>query len=372
MSVYKPEGKPFFLYDFQLKGRRFHGSTGQRTRRAAETFEDRIRREVAEGKHGEASQLTLNQGAGKWWREHGCKLGDADRIELRLQQLLDIMGRSIRLAEITTTHVSDAMQVRLGMTYRKSAATDAQKYLPRNATVNRDVIGTLRPILNRAETHWGAKGLNKIAWRELRLAEPAEQVRYFSDAERAAWLGECGPATGLFLDMLLTYGTRFGELFFPLDAFDPEGPRLTIAKRKRDVPLVLPLLGRHASEIKARLGRARSSQLDTIWYVESKDAQGATVLEKIPYYGMQARLKSAARRAGVKPGRVLHSTRHHAGTTILRETGNLKLTQMLLGHADIKSTMRYAHAIEDQLRQALDGGKAEPVKAARKDRRRSR
>jgi len=38
---------------------------------------------------------------------------------------------------------------------------------------------------------------------------------------------------------------------------------------------------------------------------------------------------------------------------ILRETGNLRLAQRLLGHADIKLIMVYAHAIEDDVKAAL-------------------
>ncbi len=36
MSVYKPARSRFWQYDFVQNGRRFHGSTGQETRRAAE------------------------------------------------------------------------------------------------------------------------------------------------------------------------------------------------------------------------------------------------------------------------------------------------------------------------------------------------
>ncbi len=43
-----------------------------------------------------------------------------------------------------------------------------------------------------------------------------------------------------------------------------------------------------------------------------------------------------------------------AATTMLRTSGNLKLTQRMLGHASIQSTMRYAHATEDDLRAALN------------------
>lgn len=375
MSVYKPETKPFYLYDFVIQGRRFHGSTGQKVRRAAEAFEDRLRREIGEGKHGQAAQLTLDEAAGKWWSEHGSKMAYASWVWPRVELLLQFMGPKTRLAEITTAHVSEAMQKRMGLAYRKSPAEDAQAYLPKNATVNRDVIGTLRPILNRAVTHWGATGLNHIRWNDIKLPIPRTQVRTYSAAEQAAWMAECGPAAGLFLDMLLTYGPRFGELFFPLDAFDPDGPRLRIAKRKRDVPLVLPILDRHATEIRARLGRARAAELETIWFVEvpSKIEGEPAELETITYFGMQARLKSAAKRAGVKPGRLLHSTRHHAGTAILRSTGNLKLTQEMLGHADIKSTLVYVHTLEQDLRSALEGRQtAAPAASAKKDRRRSK
>jgi integrase len=259
------------------------------------------------------------------------------------------------------------------MAFRKSDAENAKSYLPANATVNRDVIGTLRPVLNRAKKHWGAKGLEEIAWDDLHLKEPGEHIRVYSEAERSAWLAECGPTAGLALQLLLTYGMRFGELFFPLDAFDPEGPRLSISKRKRDVPLVLPLLDSHAAEIKTRLGRARSANLPTIWFVEVVQGGGDTELEPISYYGMQARLRSAAKRAGIKPGRILHGTRHHAGTSILRASKNLKVTQQALGHADIKSTMRYAHALEDDVLAALEtSGTVIKVETAKKDRRRAR
>jgi integrase len=70
------------------------------------------------------------------------------------------------------------------------------------------------------------------------------------------------------------------------------------------------------------------------------------------YWGLYSRLRTAAERAGLGR-RAIHGARHHAATTILRATGNLKLTQRLLGHASIQSTMRYAHATEDDLRAAL-------------------
>jgi site-specific recombinase XerD len=38
----------------------------------------------------------------------------------------------------------------------------------------------------------------------------------------------------------------------------------------------------------------------------------------------------------------------------LRETGNLKLVQKALNHADIKMTARYAHILDEDIAMALD------------------
>lgn len=385
MSVYKPTKSRFYQYDFIIQGRRHHGSTGQTTRRAAERFEDRLRQDVADGKLGEASQLTLDLAAGKWWTEHGQHRGDADQQLNRAKRLVKLFPKDVRLAEITTAMISDAIQRRRGITFKKGkdrtlkdgSVRKAKEYAVSNATVNRDVIETLRPILRRARTHWGAKGLPEIAWRDLKLDTPRETVRVYSAAEQAAWAAENGPTAALALRLLLTYGLRFGELFFPLDAFDVDGPRLTWMKgRKLDVPHTVPLLPADAREIAARVGRARAADLETIWYVEEVAEDGAVDLVPLTYYGLQQRLRTSSKRAGIKQGRVIHGARHHAGTTVQRQTGNMKVTQRLLGHLDPKSTNRYVHAMDADVLAALQDvelsrNSPEPRKRDPKKRRRN-
>lgn len=367
MSVYKPAKSRFYQYDFVIQGRRNHGSTGQTTRRAAERFEERQRIAAADGKLGEASQLTLDLAAGKYWQEHGHRRGDADQQLDRIKRLVKLFQKDIRLAEITTAAISEVVQKRRGLTFTRGKdrrdkggkLIKAKEYAVSNATVNRDVIQTLRPILRRAEIHWEAKGLPKIAWADLTLDVPRETVRVYSEAERAAWLAENGPTAALALRMMLTYGLRFGELFFPLHAFEPDGSRLTWMKgRKLDVPHSIPLLPGDAREIAARVGRAAAAGLDTIWYVEEvvkgADGEDTIKLEPLTYYGLQQRLRTSSRRAGIRQGRVIHGARHHAGTTIQRQTGNMKVTQRLLGHLDPKSTNRYVHAMDEDVLAALE------------------
>jgi site-specific recombinase XerD len=78
-------------------------------------------------------------------------------------------------------------------------------------------------------------------------------------------------------------------------------------------------------------------------------------------------------RAGIRQGRVIHGARHHAGTTIQRQTGNMKVTQRLLGHLDPKSTNRYVHAMDEDVLAALEDvehsrNSPEPRRADRKKR----
>ena len=138
-----------------------------------------VRVEAAEGKLGNVAQLTLDLAAGKWWAEVGQHRGDSDleRQKNRLQRLVKLFPKDIRLAEITTATVSDAIQKRKGITFKRGKdkrdddgkLVKAKEYAVSNATVNRDVIGCLRPILRRATRIWGAKGLPGIALDELAL-----------------------------------------------------------------------------------------------------------------------------------------------------------------------------------------------------------
>ena len=47
MSIYKPDNSPYYHYDFRREGRRYYGSTGCKSKRDAQEFENRKRREVA-------------------------------------------------------------------------------------------------------------------------------------------------------------------------------------------------------------------------------------------------------------------------------------------------------------------------------------
>ncbi len=375
MSVYRKPGGKVWLYDFKFKRRRFHGSTGQVSRRAAETVERQIRLEAATGGQGAIARLTLDLAAGRYWTEVGASRGDAVDVERRIARLLDIIGKATPLGQIDQAAVARAIETRRGQARSRSPKEGAPVYFPSNATVNRDIVETLRPILKRARSHWteggDRHGLPEIDWRALRLREPRAQSRLYTAAEREAWLKACPAEVRLALEILLTYGLRLSELFFPLDAFnpDPEGPTLTLQKgRKRDVFLHIPLRLDHGRELAALAGQARAHKLDHVWFI--RQGPGGRKLTPLTYYEVEGRLSRAADAAGVGGVRRIHGARHHAGSTILARTGNMKAVQALLGHASISSSQRYAHVLAADLRSALED--PVPAETAAKPPRRNR
>ncbi len=68
-----------------------------------------------------------------------------------------------------------------------------------------------------------------------------------------------------------------------------------------------------------------------------------------------------AKKAAEIEGFRFHDLRHTRGTRILRATGNLKAAQRALAHRSIKTTLRYAHATDDDVRDALDASESRPI-----------
>jgi integrase len=327
MGVYK-KGR-FYHYDFIIKGRRWFGSTGQEGKRAAEAVERTRRLEAATGTGADAGDLTVDLAASQYYDEVKAGMEDAEGVLKRLLTMVDCIGNQRLLKEIDAAAISGAIMKRRTL----------GKKVPAPATINRDIIDhTLRPLLNRARKVWGARSLPVIDWRSVRLKEPKGIVREYSAKEMDAWRDACEDKLERFaLDLLLTYGLRFGELFFLPADVDGAAKRLTLRDRKGGDSLTLPLRADHARVLAAMASTRRAHE---------------HVLP-FTYWGLYSRLRTAASTAGLGK-RAIHGARHHAATTLLRSTGNLALTKRMLGHASIQSTMRYAHANEDDLRAAIE------------------
>jgi integrase len=73
----------------------------------------------------------------------------------------------------------------------------------------------------------------------------------------------------------------------------------------------------------------------------------------LTYNGTKAAWQRLRAKAGVADFR-FHDYRHDFGTKLLRDSGNLKLVQKAMNHADIKSTLRYAHVLDEDVAAAVE------------------
>ncbi len=365
MSVYprkRQKGETEYVYDFVVQGRRFLSPAGFPTRRKAEAAEEARRQRVLEGKEDDdqRERLTLDEAAGLWWRDKGQYLGDAKILEGRIERLVALIGPRTRVVDIKFATVNEAI------TTRRKRLTRGKPPAP--STVNRDVIDTLRPIIKHAGKVHELR-LPTIAWDDLRLAEPDKSAshREFTAAQMRAWAAPLEDVERFFLGLALTYGPRFGEMYFHLDApsRDTHGaPQLELGrykgrdgwktKRKDGSLLPLPIDEDHFTAIVARAERARAAGLDTIWFKEVETREGEPPrLEEITYWAMHHRLRRAAAKAGIPSGRLIHGMRHHAGTAILRATRDIMMSKRLLGHRQVSTTERYAQIDTSDLRGGL-------------------
>ena len=111
--------------------------------------------------------------------------------------------------------------------------------------------------------------------------------------------------------------------------------------------LLLPLRGHHPELVFTFVAERT--------YRNVKAGRDYVAGEQYPiiYAGLSTRYRRAFAKADVKDFR-RHDLRHTAATRIMRETGNLKPTSKLLGHASVTTTARYAHVDLEDVRAGME------------------
>lgn len=341
MSLYRRKG--VWHYDFTVGGHRHRGTTRLRSKTDAAKIEEQAKRAVLLGETSR-TVLTIGEVADKWFAAKHADRKSATTTALRVRIMLRHIGADTLVSDIDAPEIADAIAKRRMEPTRQS--TQGKKRRPEKtpsaSTINRDMIDTtLRPMLRYAKRTL-KQPVHDIDWKELRGEEPKERVRSFTPAEFGAWEDRLPVWHRPLRNFMGRYGVRLREAFFPLAAINTQTWEITIRgpRRKNGRPHIIPLLPEDARMIAALMGRAEAAGLDTVWFRELKSGE----LRAIAPRGYQSAAKAALVKANISEARPSHDLRHHAGTAAMRAGGNLKVVQELLGHENIQSTARYAHA----------------------------
>lgn len=76
----------------------------------------------------------------------------------------------------------------------------------------------------------------------------------------------------------------------------------------------------------------------------------------------------AAQEAFWRGGLPLHDKRHDFATKLLRDSMNLKLVQQALNHRNIKTTLKYAHVLDEEIASAVEAMQKKREKSRKQSR----
>lgn len=95
-------------------------------------------------------------------------------------------------------------------------------------------------------------------------------------------------------------------------------------------------------------GKSRSVPISKKLYEE--------LIEEVPFVSCSAAFRKAVERAGIDlpRGQLTHVCRHTFASHFIMNDGDIITLQKLLGHSDIKLTMRYAHMAPTHLLEVVE------------------
>lgn len=341
-----------YTYEFRLQSRRFSGNTGKKSEREARQVEKAKRKEaeklLAEEKQFGAEDLTFEVAASKYWHEIGQHQKDCENLLWSLDWLQTAIGRNTRISKINDNVVAGLVAKRRNecIPHRKPA----QRISP--ATVNRTMTQRLRSILIRAAKIWKVR-TGEVDWSAHLLKEAGERIREASAIEEAQIISQLERGYDSAVQFAFLSGCRRMEILsLEWGRVDFFGKAFSVIG-KGDKLRIIPM----SKAIFELLWSERGNHAVKVFTFEAKRTLKHRGLERGERYPLtESGLKTAMRRAvassGVENFR-FHDTRHTAATRILRAS-NLRVAQKLLGHEDISTTTKYAHALVDDVRNAMD------------------
>lgn len=313
MSVYLPrraKGKPparTYLYDFWLKpkgakaSQRFHGSTGQTKKTAAQRVEQKLK-ELA--KTGElANAMTVAEACERYWDEKMVNARSADDQATNLEVISTFLGGDTLLVDVTPDLVAKASAERARTPVRRYHRTTKEfintKKLPAPSTVNRQLIEPLRRLLRHAKKVWRVPiDLEEFDWAALRYSEPDERVRELSQEEEIRYWKALREDYHPIVEMYLISGRRRGDWvgFQRFKVNLSQGiARMQSRKKKQVGEIQVSLTEREIEIIRGEIGKA--PEVNEVFSYEVQHGADKGKRKPITVAGLRKTLRTISRRS---------------------------------------------------------------------------
>lgn len=86
MTVYKPEGRRYYIMDFVVRRKRVKRSTKRTNRKEALLVELAAKNKILDSVQlGDLAEITLREAVNEWWQSYGSRLRDARRLKANIR-----------------------------------------------------------------------------------------------------------------------------------------------------------------------------------------------------------------------------------------------------------------------------------------------
>lgn len=351
MSVYRRKGSPYWQYDFTVAGLRFRGSTETADKEQAKGIAAKHRASALNQQHFPTKEsMTIGQAFGRYFEEVAEFQPSADDTFRQLDRMEKDFGSGALLSRVQDSQIAERIARRRSDTFRKHPIS--------NATVNRETE-LLRRVYRRAVKVWNVDIGAMPDWAGLLLPESAGRTRALTGSEVPALLDA---VQRRFPDLLapvrfsLMTGVRLmNALSLRWSQVDFDARRVmfrTKSKKPGGEILNIPIDGLLLTEIANQSGL----HPEFVFTYEVRRKRGPRLKgQRKPFTktGWRKDWKKALEDAGIDDFR-WHDLRHTYATGALQRTRDIYMVKRMLGHRDIRSTERYAHVLDQDLRAGME------------------
>lgn len=312
---------------------------------------------------GELPILTIDEAFARFFLERGQYQTLPKQKLTRLENLKRDLGVTY-LHEITETVVNS-----LVAKYRQTL---------KNSTINR-YLALLSVIINVAEYEWRVKTY-RLQINRFKLKEPAENIKFLKNKDVAKKIiDNAAKHLKPIIYTALYTGLRPNNIRnLKWENIDFANNQITVKIKDRNkdggknhtIPMIdklkniieeQPKINEYVFNYHGKPIKSVSRSWHSIFYkfVPADNITPDDVVEhRLIKNKKTGKFEKIAYKRVLKdptlPYTDFYTLRHTAATWILKETNNLRITQQILGHADIKTTLKYAHVLDEEKRNALN------------------
>lgn len=290
-----------------------------RTRREAERFVAFTRSEEEQGKPWvprRVKKRRLSALIDEWYELHGINLKDGDRRKAKL----------LAVAKALRNPLASSVTPAMFIAYRNSRVANGIS----PTTVNRE-LSYLKAVYNEVER--AGEGVGNPVAKVKPIKQDERELSYLTHGQIDMLFAELARSSNkdalLVAKISLATGARWSEAE-KLKASDVHRDRIVYAGTKSGKIRVVPIAPDLAAELLA---------VKKPWRLFNSC-----------YWAFRAAMK----RTGIDlpRGQMAHVLRHTFASHFVMNGGNILVLQKILGHSDLRLTMRYAHLSPEHLEEA--------------------